>query len=247
MSREPETMNCEEYREAISAEPTFDGGTEHVSACVDCQAFRSEIQALDAGIKSALQINVPKLKMPDLPDIEALAASNNVAPLAVRRAFAKPAWFAMAATVLLAALIGIRLSGYGTSYIMLEEQVLAHVDREPGALRVTSTPVSDSRLATMVPADIASVNHDAGMITYAQSCRINGNLVPHLVIQGKRGPITIMLMPEESVSKARTFEGENVHGVIIPVGSGSIAIIGNRDEQLDNVTQNMLDSVNWST
>ena len=247
MSREPETMNCEEYREAISAQPTFDGGTEHVSACVDCQAFRSEIQALDAGIKSALQINVPKLKMPDLPDIEVLAASTNVAPLVVRRAFAKPIRFAMAATVLLAVLIGIRLSGYGTSYISLEEQVLAHVDREPRALRVTSTPVSDSRLAAMVPADIASVNHDAGLITFAQSCRINGNLVPHLVVQGKRGPITILLMPEESVSDARTFEGDNVHGVILPVGSGSIAVIGDREEQLGRVTQNMLDSVNWST
>ena len=247
MSRDTETMNCERYREAISADPAFDGGTEHVSACVDCQAFRSEIQALDAGIKSALQINVPELKMPDLPDIEVLAASGNVVPLAARRAFSKPAWFAMAATVLLAALIGIRLSGYGTSYVSLEEQVLAHVDREPGAFRVTSTPVSERRLAKAVPAHIAALNHDAGIITYAQSCRINGNLVPHLVVQGKRGPITILLMPEESVSKARTFVGDNVHGVIIPVGSGSIAIIGDREEQLDPVTQNMLDSVNWTT
>ncbi len=247
MSREPETMNCEEYREAISAEPAFDGGTGHVSACVDCQAFRSEMQALDAGIKTALQISVPELILPELPDIEALVAGDNVVPLAPRRTFSKPTWCALAATVLLAALIGVRLSDFGASNASLEEQVLAHVDREPGALRVSSTPVSDSRLARMVPADIASVNHDSGLITYAQSCRINGNLVPHLVIQGERGPITILLMPEESVSSARTFEGENVHGVILPVGGGSIAIIGDREEQLGRVTQNMLDSVNWST
>ena len=247
MSWDTETMNCERYREAISANPAFDGGTEHVSACVDCQAFRSEIQALDAGIKSALQIYVPELKMPELPDIDVSAASNNVTPLAVRRAFTKPIWFALAATVLLAALIGIRLPGDGTPYVSLEEQVLAHVDREPGAFRVTSTPVSEHQLAKAVPPHIAALNHDAGIITYAQSCRINGNLVPHLVIQGKRGPITILLMPEESVSEARTFESENVHGVIIPVGSGSIAIIGDREEQLDHVTQNMLNSVNWIT
>ena len=119
--------------------------------------------------------------------------------------------------------------------------------REPSAMRVSSTPVSDRRLARTVPADIASVNHDSGMITYAQSCRINGNTVPHLVIQGERGPITIMLMPEESVTAARSFEGENVHGVILPVGSGSIVIIGDREEQLGRVTQNLLDSVNWGT
>ena len=247
MSRETETMNCEEYREAIGAEPAFDGGTEHVSACADCQAFRAEIQALDAGIMTALQVNVPELKLPELPEIEALVANADVVPLAPRRAISTPTWFALAATVLLAALIGFRLAGPGASYASLEEQVLAHVDREPGAFRVTSTPVSDSRLANAAPAHIAALNHDAGMITYAQSCGINGNLVPHLVIQGERGPITILLMPYESVSEARTFEGENVHGVILPVGSGSIAIIGERDEQLDRVTRNMLDSINWST
>ena len=181
------------------------------------------------------------------PDIEAVAASDNVVPLASRRSFSAPTWFALAATVLLAALIGIRLSGFGASYASLEDQLLAHVDREPGAFLVTSTPVSDSRLARAVPADIAALNHDAGMITYAQSCSINGYPVPHLVIQGEHGPVTILLMPNEPVSEARAFEGENVHGVILPVGSGSIAIIGNREEQLDRVRKNMLDSVNWST
>ncbi len=247
MSRETVTMNCEEYREAISAEPTFDGGTEHVLACADCQTFRTEIRALDAGIKSALLVDVPELKMPELPDIEAVAASDNVVSLASRRSFSTPTRYALAATVLLAALIGFRLLAPSVSHASLEEQVLAHVDREPGAFRVTSTPVSDSRLARAVPTHIAALNHDAGMITYAQSCSINGRSVPHLVIQGEHGPITILLMPYESVSEARTFEGENVHGVILPVGSGSIAIIGNRDEQLDRVTRNTLDSVNWST
>jgi hypothetical protein len=196
---------------------------------------------------TALQVNVPELKLPELPDIEALVANADVVPLASRRTLSTPTWFALAATVLLAALIGFRLSGPGVSYASLEEQVLAHVDREPGAFRVTSTPVSDSRLARAVPAHMAALNHDAGMITYAQSCSINGKSVPHLVLQGEHGPITILLMPYEAVSEARTFEGENVHGVILPVGSGSIAIIGDREEQLDRVTRNMLDSVNWST
>ena len=33
----------------------------------------------------------------------------------------------------------------------------------------------------------------------------------------------------------------------LPVGNGSIAIIGNREEQLDRIKQNVLDSVTWST
>ena len=91
------------------------------------------------------------------------------------------------------------------------------------------------------------MNHEAGLITYAESCSINGRAVPHLVIQGARGPITILLMPEEPLAEASTFEGVNIKGILLPVGNGSIAIIGDREEQLDQVKENVLDSVMWST
>jgi hypothetical protein len=115
------------------------------------------------------------------------------------------------------------------------------------ALQARSTPVTDSHLSRAVPMNVASMNHDAGLITYAESCRINGRDVPHLVIQGARGPITILLMPEESIAEATMLDGVNIKGVILPVGNGSIAIIGDREEQLDQVKENVLDSVMWST
>jgi hypothetical protein len=54
-------------------------------------------------------------------------------------------------------------------------------------------------------------------------------------------------MPEESIAEARTLDGVNIKGIILPVGNGSIAIIGDREEQLDQVKENVLDSVMWST
>ena len=41
-------MNCEEYRQTIAAEPSFDGGATHLSDCPACREYRSEILALDA-------------------------------------------------------------------------------------------------------------------------------------------------------------------------------------------------------
>ena len=149
--------------------------------------------------------------------------------------------------MLLAAVVGIRMTNFGVTYGSLEDQVLAHLDGELGALQVTSTPVSDSRLALVVPNNVATMNHDAGLITYAQTCLINGISVPHLVVQGEHGPITILLMPNEKISETKTIDGVNIQGVILQVGDGSIAIIGNRDEQLDTVKKNVLDSVMWST
>ena len=234
-------MNCEEYRRAISADPAFDGGADHLSACADCQAFRRDMLALNIRIAKAMQLSVPALKLPELPAVD------NVVPMASREPLSRPVWFAMAASVLFAVIMGARMLGVGVSYDSLGEEIIAHLDHEPYALRVTSTPVSDNKLQKVVPANIAEMDHGAGLITYAQSCKINGKHVPHLVIQGETGPVTILLMPDQAVSAAETLEGENIHGVIVPVGAGSIAIIGPREEPLDRVEKSVLESVTWST
>ena len=236
-------MNCEEYRQALTADPAWTGGAGHVAACAECQAFARKVQALNLDIARALQVDVPPLVMPALPEID----SSNVAALPTRRRSLKPYWFAIAATVVLAASISLRMSGMFETYETLGEEVLAHLDHEPVALRVTDTPVSDERLQRALPKTVAVFDRSESLITYANPCVINGHRVPHLVIQGQHGPVTILLMPEEQVAAASNLEGENVHGVILPVGDGSIAIIGNRRESLEPIRQQVIESVTWTT
>ncbi len=201
------------------------------------------MRALDDKIAGALEIDVPALKLPELP----LVDSDNVVSLPARKPFARPAWYALAASVMLAVVIGVRMFGIGVSHESLAAEVVAHLDHEPYSLKPSTTPVSDRRLGAVVPADVASMDHSAGLITYAQSCVINGKTVPHLVIQGERGPVTILLMPEERISKAVPLDGENIHGVIVPVGDGSIAIIGAREERLERIEKSVVSSVRWDT
>ena len=236
-------MNCEEYREAIAADPSFDGGAGHVTGCAACQAYRNDMLALDDNIARALAIDVPDLKMPELPDIEA----DKVVALGQRRRVSPPLWLAMAATVAIAAFLGVRFIGGGVEYDSLADEVLAHLDHEPYALRVSDEPVSDGRLSSVVANDVAQMNHNAGLITYAQTCVINGRNVPHLVIQGERGPVTILLMPDEMISEAVPLRDEFFEGAILPVGDGSIAIIGEHDEELGEIEKSVMNSVMWST
>jgi len=241
-------MNCDDYRQAIAADPSFDGGAGHLSECVACQAYRSEMQELDQMISRALALDVPELQVPELPEISTSKADNVIALR--KRSWlpqTSPTWLAVAATVVVAAFLGIRFVGTGIEYDSLADEILAHVDHEQAALRVTDVAVSDERLASAVPANVARVDRSAGLITYAQSCVINGHQVPHLVIQGERGPVTILLMPEEMINAAQQFTGENVNGVILPVGNGSIAILGESEERLDRIKEQVLKSVTWST
>jgi hypothetical protein len=66
-------------------------------------------------------------------------------------------------------------------------------------------------------------------------------------MQGEKGPVTILLMPDEAVAEAVPFSDARTRGIILPVGNGSVAILGERDEQLENIQNSILQSVMWST
>lgn len=241
MSQASNEMNCTEIQTALAADPAFEDESGHLQGCADCQARQGDLKVLDQRLRNAMEVNVPKLKMPELPDLYL----KNVAALPARRRMTAPAWFALAASVALAVFVGSRVSGPENTEYSLAEQVLAHVDHEPAALLPSSTPVTADRLQKVVPNNVATMNHEVGLITYAETCPINGNPIPHLVIQGEHGPITILLLPEEKISEAIILDGENIHGSILPVGDGSVAIIGTRDEQLENVERSVMNSVAW--
>jgi hypothetical protein len=245
MNAAGQNMNCDDYKEAIAADPSesFDGGTAHSSACDPCSSYRNEMREADDKIAKALSISVPELVMPELPPIDADLNVVNL-PFARKPRFTTPAWIGIAASFAIVAVFGARFLGEGAVPLSLADEVLSHLDHERRSLQVTSTPVSERSLARVVSSNVAVLD-GVGLITYAQTCPINGKPIPHLVIQGKDGPITLLLMPEEMVESAIPLLGEGIEGIILPVGNGSIAIIGERGARLEEIEQKVVDSVRW--
>jgi len=246
MTTSIKNMNCEDYKEALAGDPSasFAGGDAHVAACESCAAYTAEMQAFDAKIAQALSIDVPDLALPSLPPVE----DDNVVnmPFRNKQTFSMPTWVGIAATVVIAAFVGVRMIDLQPgSGLPLDQEVLAHFNHEPSALQVTTVAVSDEKFSSVVNPSIGTMDRNVGLVTYANSCIINGKTIPHLVIQGEKGPITLLLMPEEMIDGAMTLEGEGVNGVILPMGDGSIAIIGEHDEALNEIEQQIIDSVEW--
>jgi hypothetical protein len=238
-------VKCDTYKEAIAADPSgsFDGGVEHVASCDACRRYRDEMRRFDDKIAAALAIPVPKLEIPELPP---LSGNDNVVSLPFRRRLSTPSWLGIAASFAIAAVLIVRSLAPGPAYASLADEVLAHLDHEPYALEVTDQAVSERRLNRVVRAEVASLEPGIGLITYAKSCVINGKTIPHLVIQGERGPVTLLLLADEEVSSPVPLVGVGVNGVILPVGKGSIAIIGDRGEDIGAIEKRVVDSVEWS-
>ena len=241
-------MNCEQYKEAIAADPTFEDDAGHVAACAACAEFKADMLVLNESITAALNINVPTLQMPELPDIG--AAEEKVVSLASRKrpTFGVPAWIGLAAGFALVAFFGMRFIPNGNiTDAELAQEILAHVDHEPWATKVTDVAVTDERLNDVMAVNDGTMSRDLGLVSYAQSCIINGRKIPHLVVQGKDGPITLLLLPEEMVSMPVKLDGRGINGVILPVGDGSIALVGEREFDVEDLKERVMNSVEWST
>lgn len=248
-------MNCEEYREAITADPSesFAGGSAHSAACAECSRYRDEVHSLDARIAAALAIDVPPLRMPELAPLDRRAG--NVVDFKGKRSgrIRAPVWLGIAAGVAVAVFAGLTLLSPGPARATLAEEIVAHMDHEQASRQVTSVAVSDERLYDVINPKVAApgataMNRNLGLVTYAQSCVINGNTVPHLVVQGESGPVTLILLPDETIEGPIPLSGDHVRGVIVPVGSGSVAIIGERSgqlEEIDRLGRRIIESVEW--
>lgn len=238
-------MNDKELEKRIAAEPFADIDLSGLSAenRQSAEAFREEMQALDGRIAAALAVDVPELDLPELPEI----GDDNVVnmPISNKRRLSAPEWIGIAASFLLVAVIGARMFDSGSDFPTLAEEVIAHLDHEPRALQVSSEPVAERRLTRVVNRSGVELDRNVGLITYARSCIINGKAVPHLVMQGESGPITLLLMPGEFVEKAVPLSGVSINGVILPVGDGSIAIVGEREERISRIEEQVVDSVRW--
>ena len=205
------TNDCRHVRIAIGAEPHAPSAevTAHLATCAACRQFQAETVALDGRVRAALELPLTNFrKAPSVP---------------TRR-------FALAASVALAL-----LAGAGVWILRpqpsLASELVEHVLHEPGSWE-GEEPVSPERLAAVLAK--AGVRYDTRLpVTYASPCPFRGHIVSHLVVQTDRGPLTVMLLAHEKAGLTGPFKEGKYHGMILPAGSGSIAVVAPRGQEFD--------------
>jgi hypothetical protein len=209
-------MDHSHYRAAILADPhsTDPELAAHREACAECRAYTEQLLKFEARLERAMRVDVP--------------AKAEVLPFARKRGNTAPAarrWMALAASVLLGAAIvgGIWLAVPQSS---LAAAVVAHMAGEPDAWQRTDIAVPMPELADVLKDSRLRLKPNAGIVSYASSCKFRGYKVPHLVVQTASGPVTVMVLVHESVRRATQFDDQGYRGTIVPVpGHGSIAVL----------------------
>jgi hypothetical protein len=158
-------------------------------------------------------------------------------------------WFAVAASVIVAAVVvgGLWLAVPRAS---LADDVVAHMAGEPQAWTRTNVPVPPDRLAAVLRETGIRLLPGVGTVSYANICTFRGRLVPHLVVQTDSGPVTVMVLSHESAARRQRFDEQGYRGVIVPVpGHGSVAVLSKgataSPDRIDRVAAQVLAAVEW--
>lgn len=236
-------ITCLDVRRILGAEPGRRDAPilAHCKICAACAAFRKEMLTLDRRLTRALNIEVPR-------DLEARVVFRAEFRPAPRRVVYP--WLAAAVVLVLAVIASVDVWQYRqNSPAMLGKALVAHVmnPKEAEALEPGRPAIRDVSFVTGV-LNQAGVSMRGNMddISYARACLFRGEWVAHLVVRGRDGPVTVMILPHIHVTRPTHFNEDGFQGVIMPSGKGSIAILADNPTPMAPIAHAFMKMVQWS-
>jgi len=234
-------MDCKTFRDRIEADPAHldKDCAEHIEGCAPCTAYSDRVRNAEWLIHEALRFDVAATK-------RYAARKSAVRWTIVRR---RTVWTGVAAMLVAGAALwfGVNVGpAVGTDPLLAD--VIEHWYEEPGSWVRTDVQISPASLEEVVSGRVEIDIGRLGLLSYAQSCFVRGEWVPHLVMQGERGPVMLLLLPHERVDEplTLTLPDEGLSGVIVPLGEGSIAVIAEDGEPMVPIREQLDAAVEWS-
>ncbi|HEY4128325.1 MAG TPA: DUF3379 family protein [Gammaproteobacteria bacterium] len=235
-------VTCLDVRRILGAEPQRrDAGiAEHLKDCPGCTNFVRDMLTLDARLEAAFKVPVPE-------GLEARIALDGSLKNHPR------SWqlgYAIAASLLMMGL----LASFAWRHshppdATLAAAVVRHIENpeEISAIRPDRALIHDAAYVQGVM-QRAGAGMQGGMddVVYAQVCLFRGERVAHIVVHGPNGPVTILLLRHTHVDKNIPVDEDGFHGVIIPAGVGSIAIVTNNNTPVQPMEQELTSKVEWT-
>ena len=115
----------------------------------------------------------------------------------------------------------------------LATEVVKHVEGEPDSWSETELVSAEHLKAVLRKGGHVKLVPGMLSIVYASGCWFRGHFVPHLVVTTEDGPVTVMILAHENVSKPETFNEDGFSGLLVPASTGSVAVVSRTPMQLE--------------
>jgi len=114
----------------------------------------------------------------------------------------------------------------------LAAEIVKHVEGEPNSWSQTE-PVTREHLISVLRKSRVRLGPGMPSVVYASSCFFRGHFVPHFVVATDDGPVTVMILAHENISKPQPFNEDGLSGLVVPTSGGSVAVLSRTPMQLE--------------
>gem|GEM_PF-1086101 len=212
----------------------------HVEGCADCDAFLKKARRFDKSLAAAIKVDVPNDLIQKL-----LHNADEVGSGQAGGSNRFPRFMAVAASVLLivgASFMVNRVAPVPTQ--SLEQVVLSHIEAEPKMLTLASFVPDDVAKARLLDFGI-EMKRPMGKVSHIELCDIGETQGVHIVMEGEKGPVTLLFLPTIPSQTTRFFSEGRWVGYTAPAGEGTLAIVGEVGEPLEEIDSSVRDAIKW--
>jgi len=247
-------VNCLEFRRICLSEPgnREEGFLQHRDECEDCAKYADGVGAMDSKLEDAMRIPVPddlvtRIKLRQL--IQDEQVTKRIRPMQLALAAS------VLLTVTLGALFGYQIHTTNQYVSQLTVSAVDHTRMERQGNHFVAEHDDPFRQAQRFTQVLASFGGKVmgdelealGEILHVQVCALESihGPVAHAVIQGERGQVSIYYVTGRKLKDREGFEQGQFEGMLIPVGQGNMAIIGEPGERLVTIADKLEQAIAW--
>ena len=224
-------MKCEQFRKKLLEDPGNEDADFHAhrQTCQPCDKAFKEAMLFEKQLAAAFSDEEHNTSHEKVPD----AILNNVRHYRKTRR----RLFSIAASLVLLIMAGAA-SFHLYQIRSLNDFVFAHIEHEIEQLQNTQI-VSRSRLERFVSQFEVPDLSVLPAITYVEKCWMRTGYGLHLIVQGQKGPVTLLFMPNESVEQSQPIQSADFIGKLYSLGQGSFALVGIPGEPLEMLAEKL--------
>lgn len=236
-------MNKREFERQLQIDPQRldDEAARYLTDNDEAKASVKAARRFDNQLESALNIAVPE-------DLAARVLVNQVYQIEEERVHddsdrntrSNSHWRGLLGGSLAAglfALVFLWQGGYQSTDGFISEQhvvehIVAHIDEDPNLMTAVNLPTTDAALKQLFRAVGAELDQPLEGMSYAGVCDLEGQKGLHMVMQQPQGPVTVIVMPGQYIAASKAFKASGLHGELIPVKGGMVAIVADTAQQV---------------
>lgn len=227
-----------EFRKRALANP-YDNDPDFIQAARNspgCKAVLDEVRQLEDQLGSTLRnINIPQ-------DLAGRLKQHSIQTPAARGA--TRSHYLMAASVVLAVALTLSFmlpSRPSAADMALHDDLVQHLYHEQPSYRGNDAQVSWEQVHAVVGAAGGRVHNghaalQQAKMKFANDCDISDRVSrsAHVVIEGSRGPVSIIYLHSSPVSTVVRIKDSQFDGRIIPLAHGNLVVAGDKGEALEH-------------